>query len=159
MENPHARPAGVRLARAALLAWRRHRRNRERGCVRCGAPAGGACIACQARVCASCSVVSIETGTPVALCLGCSAGRPSTPRIVRRPAWHLFRRGASLLLLGIAAIFALTLARDGWAAAWRVVLLLVHPSILFAFVPLALVLGAAVTVVRKLFGEDPDSAR
>ncbi|MGH7818457.1 MAG: hypothetical protein ACREQ9_01665 [Candidatus Binatia bacterium] len=142
----------TRLLRAARLAWLRRSRRRERGCVRCGAPSDGMCPACGARVCAACSVLSIETGSAVAICLSCSgaaAGGGSAPRPPVRPL-HLFRTGASLLLLGIGAVAALALQREGWPGAWRVILTVLHPSVLLGLVPLALVLGAVVSLGRRL---------
>lgn len=143
----------VRLARRVRMAWRRRRRRRERSCVRCGAPAAGLCPACGTRVCADCSVLSIETGSPVALCVGCSGTTGFRGGLVRPrlSPWLLFRRGAALLLLVVVVSAGLALERDGWPGAWRVFLTVVHPAVLLGLVPLALVLGGLVALVRRLF--------
>jgi succinate dehydrogenase hydrophobic anchor subunit len=55
-----------------------------------------------------------------------------------------------VLLLCVGAAGVLALERHGWEGLWRVTLSLLHPELLFAFVPLALVLGALVTLVRRI---------
>jgi hypothetical protein len=140
-----------RLVRGARLAWMRHNRRRARGCVRCGARTEAICPACRSRICADCSVISIETGTPIAICLSCSGTSSSTAgqRVLRVRPWELFRSGASLLLLLLLVTAGLALMREGWSGAWRVLLTTLHPSVLLGLVPLALVVGAIVVLIRK----------
>lgn len=141
------------LVRATRLQWRRWRRRRERSCVRCGAPAVGMCPACRSRVCVGCSVVSIETGAPVGLCLTCAGDASAGPPASRSSPWLLFRRGAGFLFLLIAVTVVYALEREGWRGAWRVILTVLHPAVLLGLVPLALVLGALVTLFHRLFVE------
>ena len=144
-----------RWLRMARLAWRRSQRRRRRSCVRCGAVAAGLCPACGARVCADCSVLSIETGMAVAICRSCTGDGTVSPRLTRRrvPAWRLFRSGAVLLLFALVVLCGLALQSDGWPGVWQVLLTVVHPSVLFALVPLAVVLGAVVGLVRRLLAD------
>jgi len=150
-------PPFTRWVRRGLVAWRRRQRRRERSCVRCGVPAAGICPACRSRVCTDCSILSIETGSPIALCLGCSGATGFRTGFVRPrfSPWLLFRRGAALLLLVIAIAAGVALERHGWAGAWRVLLAVLHPAVLLGILPLALVLGGVVTLLRRLLFGTP----
>jgi hypothetical protein len=102
-------------------------------------------------VCADCAVLSIETGIPVAICLGCNAGSFPSSGIAGLRTRLVFRRGATLLLLSVACIGAVVLERDGWSGLGKVVLTLLHPYVLLALVPLAFLLGAITSVLVRLF--------
>lgn len=145
-------PLGVRLFRTARLTWRQWRRNRERACIRCGAPAAGECAACGAKVCAECTVLSSEIGATYAICRGCS-GDAAPLRVTqapRRSGWEMFRSGAVAVVMLLGATVAWVAHDQGWSSALRVFFSTLHPAILFGLVPLALVLGAALTFLRRL---------
>jgi hypothetical protein len=140
------------LLRRVRLEWLRRRRRRDRSCLRCGAPAIAVCAACGTRACGRCALPSIETGTHLLLCLGCSrSGSPPRPfRRLRGSPAETFRRGAFALLAVAVAFAGLALQRDGWPGLGRFLLALIHPSLLFALVPLAFVVGAILGAMRRL---------
>jgi len=74
---------------------------------------------------------------------------------MRLDAGTAFRSGARTLVFALAALGALSYWQRGWAGPWRVVAVLLHPSVILGLVPLAFLLGAGrialVRAVNNLF--------
>jgi hypothetical protein len=101
---------------------------------------------------------SIETGAVASLCLDCIAPRPvsRSPSQAQPSPAEVFRAGARTFAWGAGAALAFSYFKYGWAGPWRLLALLLDPTITLALVPLALLLGTVrvglVRVVRGILG-------
>ncbi|HEX9641151.1 MAG TPA: hypothetical protein VGB13_07545 [Candidatus Krumholzibacteria bacterium] len=87
------------------------------------------------------------------LCLDCivpQAARRSSSRARVSPA-ELFRAGAGALAWGAGAALTFAYFKYGWSGPWRLVAVLLDPTVTLALVPLAFLLGTVrIGLVRAL---------
>jgi hypothetical protein len=141
-----------RTVRLLRLARYRAAERRKLACFRCGEVVStGSCAACRALVCERCSIDSIETGELARLCLDCArtaGGRPALPKL-RRDSIAVIRRGARIEVVLAAVTAALAWRASGWSGVASFAAFLVQPGVLLGIVPLAWLLGAIATAVRR----------